>query len=74
MSVSLVDLAAGRWARITELCCRDLNRLDRLGAYGLVPGSRIRLVQTHPAFILEIGQTVLSVDDAVAREIWVQAE
>jgi Fe2+ transport system protein FeoA len=72
--MSLVELRAGQWAQVTELRCRDLNRLDRLGAYGLVPGSRIRLVQTHPAFIFEIGETLLSVDRAVAREILVQAE
>jgi Fe2+ transport system protein FeoA len=74
VSQSLADLSAGQWAQVTGLRCREAGRLDRLGAYGLVPGSRIRLVQARPAFIVEIGETVLSVDHAVAREILVQAE
>jgi Fe2+ transport system protein FeoA len=68
----LYDLVPGQWAHITALRCTDLGRLDRLGGYGLVPGSLIRLRQTRPALILEIGETVLSMDHDVAHDILVQ--
>jgi Fe2+ transport system protein FeoA len=68
----LHGLQAGQLAQITELRCADLGRLDRLGAFGLVPGSLIRLRQTRPTLILEIGETVLSVDHDVADDILVQ--
>ncbi len=68
----LPALKPGQWAKIVELRCADLNRLDRLGAFGLVPGSRIRLRQAHPALIIEIDETVLTMDNAVAGDIVVQ--
>ena len=68
----LYDLVPGQWAHITELRCADLGRLDRLGAYGLVPGSLIQLKPSRPALILEIGETVLSLDRAVAHDILVE--
>jgi Fe2+ transport system protein FeoA len=72
-TMPLDTLEPGRGARVTALRCADPARLDRLGAYGLVPGSLIRLRQARPAYILEIGETVLSVDREVAREIEVEA-
>lgn len=71
--MSLDTLEPGRSARVAALRCADPARLDRLSAYGLVPGSLIRLRQSRPAFILEVGETVLSVDREVAREIEVEA-
>jgi Fe2+ transport system protein FeoA len=71
---TLDALRPGQWATITTLRCAEAARLDRLGGYGLVPGSLIRLRQVHPAFILEIGETVLSLDREVARDIAVQLQ
>ena len=67
----LYALEPGQWAHIIELRSTDLRRLDRLGAYGLVPGSLIRPKQRRPTLILEIGETVLSVDHQVAHDILV---
>jgi DtxR family Mn-dependent transcriptional regulator len=47
--------------------------LDRLSALGVVPGSRITLVQRTPAFILRVGETELTVDESIAREILTRA-
>jgi Fe2+ transport system protein FeoA len=65
-------LRPGQWAHITALRCADPGRLNRLSAYGLVPGSLIRLRQARPALIIEIDETVLSMDSAVAADIEVQ--
>jgi Fe2+ transport system protein FeoA len=72
VNVSIAALKPGQCARIVELRCVDLGRLDRLGAFGLVPGSLVRLRQSRPALIIEIGETVLSMDHAVAADILVQ--
>ena len=69
MTMPLQRLKAGDCGRIVELRCADRDRLDRLGAFGLVPGSLIRLRQTWPALIIEIGETLLSLDSAVAADI-----
>jgi Fe2+ transport system protein FeoA len=68
----LPALKPGQSAKIVELRCADLSRLDRLGAFGLVPGSQIRLRQVHPALIIEIDETLLTMDNAVAGDIVVQ--
>jgi DtxR family Mn-dependent transcriptional regulator len=46
-------------------------RLDRLAAFGLGPGSILRLRQKKPAFVIELGETEIATDEAVAREIFV---
>ncbi|HLF02123.1 MAG TPA: FeoA family protein [Anaerolineales bacterium] len=72
MNVTLDRLRAGQWAEVVELRSTDPARLDRLGAYGLVPGSNVRVEQLHPAIIFRVGETEISVDRAVAREIVVR--
>lgn len=72
MIVTLDRLCAGQWAEIVELRSTDPTRLDRLGAYGLVPGSSLRVEQLQPAIIFRVGETEISVDQDVAREIIVR--
>ena len=71
-TVPLEALRPGQWAQVAALRCEDLSRLDRLGAFGLVPGSLIRLHQARPALVVEIGEMVLSMDGEVAGDIWVE--
>jgi DtxR family Mn-dependent transcriptional regulator len=56
-------------AEVTEIASEDSSRLLRLSALGLVPGSQIRLQQRSPAYIVWVGETQLSLDRDVAREI-----
>jgi DtxR family Mn-dependent transcriptional regulator len=71
MSLSLNHLLPGQGATVIELRSADPARLDRLSSYGLVPGSQIYLQQLHPALIFRVGETELSVDAEVARDILV---
>jgi Fe2+ transport system protein FeoA len=71
MTVSLYELKPGQSAQVVELKSNDPARLERLGAFGLVPGSLVYLEQTRPAIIFYIGETEISVDEMVAREIMV---
>lgn len=69
--ISLNQLAAGQSAQVIELRSADPARLDRLSAYGLVPGSTVRVEQLQPALIFRIDETEISIDHEVAREIMV---
>lgn len=69
---TLDTLRPGQWAHVAALRCADLGRLDRLGAFGLVPGSLICLQQARPALVVAIGETMLALDGEVARDIWVK--
>ncbi len=74
MTVLLSDLKPGQSARVVELRSADPARLDRLGAYGLMPGSLVHLQQLQPTLVLRIGETEIAVDHEVGGEILVQAE
>jgi Fe2+ transport system protein FeoA len=52
---------------------RDPNgRADRLGALGVTPGARVRVLQTFPGVVFECDQTEIAVERAVARVILVR--
>jgi Fe2+ transport system protein FeoA len=70
----LPQLKPGQSAQVVELKGVDVLRLERLSAYGIAPGSWIRLEQLYPVLIFHVGETELSVDQEVARDIIVQAE
>jgi DtxR family Mn-dependent transcriptional regulator/ferrous iron transport protein A len=66
-------LKPGRSAQVVELRSSDAARLDRLSAYGLVPGSIVYMQQLRPALILRIGETEISLDQDVARDILIDS-
>ncbi len=71
MTLRLTQLAPGTQARVVEVRASDPARLNRLGAYGLVPGSLVRLQQQRPTLILRVDETEVAIDDAVGSEIFV---
>ena len=72
MIVPLHRLKPGQVAQVVELRSADPARLDRLGAFGLAPGSRVCMEQVRPALIFRIDETEISVDRDVASEIMVE--
>lgn len=67
--IPLCDLPPGRTAEVAQIQTQDDGRLLRLSALGLVPGSRIRLQQRYPAYVVWVGETQLSLDRDVAQDI-----
>lgn len=72
MIVPIHRVKPGQTAQVVELKSGDAGRLDRLGAFGLVPGSWVVVQQIQPALILRVGETEISIDENVAREILVR--
>lgn len=70
--VALPALRAGDVARVVEIQAADHGRLLKLSSLGLVPGSLVRFQQRWPACVVWVGETQLSLDEDVAREIWLQ--
>ncbi len=69
----LTDLSPGESGRIARVRSRDPARLSKLSAYGLTPGSVVRVQQRTPAYVVWIGETQVSLDEEVARDIWLAA-
>jgi len=61
----------GAPARIVFIAPKFHDRMDRLAALGVIPGSEIRLHQRSPSFVIEVGETTIALDPEIAGEIFV---
>ncbi len=68
----LCDLALGEEGRIVFITPRHHARLDRLSALGLIPGTVVKLHQRQPAYVINIGETDLALDQEITQEIYVK--
>ena len=67
--VALKNLRPGQTARVVAILARDPGRLHKLTAYGLRPGVLVTLEQCRPAYLLRVGETLLSLDGEVTADI-----
>jgi Fe2+ transport system protein FeoA len=65
---TLADLAPGAEA-IVERLSGEPELLARLTAQGFAPGVPVRLVQSWPAFLVEMGETTVALERRVAESI-----
>lgn len=68
----LSEMSIGDSYEVVYIRPRDHTRLDRLGAYGLVPNSIVRLHQKKPSFVIQIDETDLALDIDIAGDIYVR--
>jgi DtxR family transcriptional regulator, Mn-dependent transcriptional regulator len=68
----LPDLKLGEEGRIVFITPKGKGRLERLSSLGLIPGSRLRLAQKRPSYVVEVGETTLALDEEIAKEIYVK--
>jgi DtxR family Mn-dependent transcriptional regulator len=68
----LPHFGLGETGRIVFIAPRFHDRMDKLAALGVVPGSEIRLHQRSPAYVLEVGETTVAIDPEIAGEIFVK--
>ena len=69
----VVDLPVGASAAIAFIAPKTLARLEKLAAFGIVPGSVIRLVARKPSCVIGCGETSIALEDEIAREIFVRS-
>lgn len=70
--IPLDELGLGEEGRIVFIAPRSHQRLDRLSALGIVPGSILRMHQRNPSYVLQIGETTLALDGEVVKDIYVK--
>ena len=68
----LPSFELGTPGRIVFIAPKFHDRMDRLAALGVIPGSEIRLHQRSPSFVIEVGETTIALDPEIAREIFVK--
>jgi DtxR family Mn-dependent transcriptional regulator len=62
----------GALGRIVFIAPRFHDRMDRLAALGVIPGSVLRLHQRSPSYVIEVGETTIALDPEIAGEIYVK--
>jgi DtxR family Mn-dependent transcriptional regulator len=68
----LPSFELGATGRIVFIAPKFHDRMDRLAALGVIPGSEIRLHQRSPSYVIEVGETTIALDPEIAREIYVK--
>jgi DtxR family Mn-dependent transcriptional regulator len=68
----LPTFEVGATGRIVFIAPKFHDRMDRLAALGVIPGSEIRLHQRSPSYVIEVGETTIALDPEIAREIYVK--
>jgi DtxR family Mn-dependent transcriptional regulator len=68
---SLDSLQRGAQAKVIYLLSKQRPELNRLLSMGLVPGSKIDVVQRLPTFVVQIGESQLAFDESIAAGIFV---
>ncbi len=68
----LAHFEIGAPARIVFIAPRFHDRMDRLAALGVIPGSELRLRQRAPSYVIEVGETTIALDPEIAGEIYVK--
>jgi DtxR family Mn-dependent transcriptional regulator len=68
----LATFDLGATGRIAFIAPKFHDRMDRLAALGVVPGSTLRLHQRSPSYVIEVGETTIALDPEIAGEIYVK--
>jgi DtxR family Mn-dependent transcriptional regulator len=68
----LAHFDLGATGRIVFIAPKFHDRMDRLAALGVIPGSEIRLHQRSPSYVIEVGETTIALDPEIAGEIFVK--
>jgi DtxR family Mn-dependent transcriptional regulator len=68
----LADLPLGGAGSIVFMAPDSRSRLARLSGLGVIPGAVLKLIQKRPSVVVEVGQTTLALDRAIADEIFVK--
>ena len=70
----LNELAVGAQACLVGFDSLTERDLQRLMAYGLVPGARLKVLQRVPAYILKIYETELALEHSLVKAIYVHPD
>jgi DtxR family transcriptional regulator, Mn-dependent transcriptional regulator len=70
--VRLSEFEVGAAGKITFIVPTDPSRISKLNSLGIAAGSILRLIQKTPSFVLQVDETTVAIDPAIAKEIYVR--
>ncbi len=70
--VPLTKLSPGNVGKVVYLLTHKHPQLHKLMSLGLVPGVRVSVHQVFPAFIIQVEETQVALEEDIAKEIYVK--
>ncbi|MDA8229594.1 MAG: FeoA family protein [Desulfitobacterium hafniense] len=58
---------------VAELTTNNKNTLRKLMSMGILPGTSLKVIQTFPSYVFQVGYTQVAVDKEIASVILVNA-
>ncbi|MCX7780032.1 MAG: ferrous iron transport protein A [Negativicutes bacterium] len=71
-TIPVSRLQKGETARVTAFGAMAGNHLRKLTAFGILPGTLVKVLQTYPVYVLQVNFTELAVDREIASMIFVE--
>jgi DtxR family transcriptional regulator, Mn-dependent transcriptional regulator len=71
MLINISELEIGEKGKIAYIRPKSHDRLQKLTAFGLVPGQHVKLLQKSPTFCILFDQTEIAIEKEIAEEIYV---
>lgn len=68
---NLIQLKQGQKGIVAELNTNDENILKKLMSMGILPGMPLKVIQTFPSYVFQVGYTQVAVDKGIASAILV---
>ncbi|MFT9497646.1 MULTISPECIES: FeoA family protein [Thermotaleaceae] len=69
--INLTELKQGQKGFVAELNTNDENILRKLMSMGILPGMPLKVIQTFPSYVFQVGYTQVAVDKTIASAILV---
>lgn len=67
--ISLCDMNNKQEGVVSELVTDNGSILRKLMSMGILPGTRIKLIQKFPSYVFQVGYTQVAVDREIASVI-----
>ncbi|WP_054871560.1 FeoA family protein [Caloranaerobacter sp. TR13] len=68
-TIPAVKMKSGEEGIIAELDTDSKSILRKLMAMGILPGMKIKMIQTFPSYVFQVGYTQVAVDKRIASVI-----
>jgi DtxR family Mn-dependent transcriptional regulator len=72
VTCSLADLKKGEAGVISYIHTKDKKELQKIMALGALPGNNIKLIQSYPSYVFQIGHSQFAVDKELAKKIFIR--
>jgi ferrous iron transport protein A len=66
---SIVRCKKGNIVHVVRLLLTGEDHMRKLTTFGILPGTKITILQTFPAYVLKVGCTQIALDYEIAKNI-----